>query len=47
MVSDIHRTIVQDQEGTSSKKPPVSDSCILDVIERPLTAPQTQTRSVI
>ena len=33
MVSDIHRTIVQIQEGNISNKPPVSDSHILFVIE--------------
>ena len=47
MVSDIHRTIVQGQEGNSSKRPPVSDSRVLTAIERPLTITQIQARSVI
>ena len=47
MVSDIHRTIVQGQEENSSKKLPVSDSRILVIVGRPLTIPQTQTRSVV
>ena len=47
MVTDIHRTIVRGQEGNSSDKPPVSGSRILAIIERPLTIPQTQARSVI
>ena len=33
MVSDIHRTITQGQEGNSSNKAPVSGSRILVIIE--------------
>ena len=33
MVSDIHRTIVQGQERNSSKKPAVSDSHTLVIVE--------------
>ena len=33
MVSDIHRTIVQGQEGNISSKPPVSYSHILFIVE--------------
>ena len=47
MVSDIHRTVVRGQGGNCSNKPPVSDSRILAIIERPLTVPQTQARSAI
>jgi len=45
MVFEIHRTIVQDQRGGGSKHLSVSDDRTLAVIECPLTAAQTQTRS--
>ena len=37
MVSDIHRTIVQGQEGDSSTHPSVGDFHILSITEWPLT----------
>ena len=46
MVSDIHRTIVQDQE-VNGGKPSVSDVRIPPVAEWPLIVPQTQARLVI
>ena len=41
MVSDIHRTIIQSQEENSRNKSPVSDGCILVVIEQQLTIPDS------
>ena len=46
MVSDIHRTIVQGQEGNGGKLP-VSEIHIPPITEQPLIVPQTQARSVI
>ena len=37
MVSDIHRTIVQGQEGNNGTHPSVSDVCTLSITEWPLT----------
>ena len=47
IVSDIHRAVVQNQEGTSSKCLSVSDGRTLAVTGCPLTVAQTQTRSAI
>ena len=47
MVSDIHRNVVRGQEGNGGDKSLVSGSQILSIIERLLTIPQTQARSVI
>ena len=39
MVSDIHRTILQGQEGSSSKNLPVGDGHTLAIAERTLIVP--------
>jgi len=46
IVSDIHHTIVQGQEGTGGEPLSVSDGRTLAVAECSLTVAQTQTRSV-
>jgi hypothetical protein len=45
MVSDIHRAIVKGQEGSDSKKLPVSDTPTVTTTEYMLISAQTQTRS--
>ena len=47
IVSDIHHTIAQGQEGIGSEPLSVSGGRTLAITECPLTVAQTQTRSVI